>query len=72
MSELFKRGARPAMMWLGLVLVPVALLPAVGVDKFRALLLFLAFLYVFRGAIDKGGLRELIDAWRQRPSGGAP
>jgi hypothetical protein len=66
MGNLFKRGARPAMTWLGLILVPIALTPDVDVNKFRALLLFLAFLYVFRGAIDKGGVRELIEAWRAR------
>lgn len=67
-SEGYKRGARPAMMWLGLVLVPVAMVPGVGIEKFHALLVFLAFLYVFRGAVDKGGLKELIEAWKGRAS----
>lgn len=49
-SELFKRGARPAMMWVSLVLVPVAVIwPGVGADKLVPLLTFLAAVYGIRG-----------------------
>lgn len=65
-AEFYKRGARPAMMWMGLVLVPAALHPGVSDDKFRALLLFLAFLFVFRGFIDKGVLERLVGLWKGR------
>jgi hypothetical protein len=33
---------------------------------FHACLWFLAALYVWRGAVDKGGLKEIVDAWRGR------
>ena len=69
--EFFKRGARPAMMWMGLVLVPLALQADVSDDKFRALLLFLAFLFVFRGFIDKGVLERLVGLWKGRGNAGA-
>lgn len=50
MSDFFKRGARPAMMWISLVLVPVAVLwPGVGADKLVPLLTFLAAVYGIRG-----------------------
>lgn len=64
--EFFKRGARPAMMWMGLVLVPLALREGVSDVKFQALLFFLAVLYFFRGAIDKGWLERVIGIWKGR------
>ena len=67
MMEFFKRGSRPAMMWMGLVLVPLALHPDVTPEKFKALLLFLAFLFVFRGFIDKGALERIVAIWKGRP-----
>lgn len=50
MSELFKRGARPAMGWVSLFLVPAAVLwPGVGADKLVPLLAFMAAIYGIRG-----------------------
>lgn len=47
--EFFKRGARPAMMWLSLVLIPAAVLAPVPADKLGLLLAFLGAIYGIRG-----------------------
>jgi len=48
--DLFRRGSRPAMGWVSLVLVPFAvLLPDVGADKLVPLLAFMLGVYGIRG-----------------------
>lgn len=59
--EFFKRGARPAMMWLSLVLIPAAVLAPVPADKLGILLAFLGAIYGIRGweKVSQGKAEEL-------------
>jgi hypothetical protein len=52
------------MMWVGIGLVPWALLQNTSDAKFNSLLIFLFLLYVFRGFIDKGALERLARIWK--------
>ena len=60
---------RPVMTAGGMVAAGYVLMKTepLTLGHFHACLLFLGVLYVWRGAVDKGGLRELIEAWKRNP-----
>lgn len=57
---------RPVMTGFGMVAAGIVLLRTeeIALAHFHACLWFLAGLYVWRGAVDKGGLKEIIAAWK--------
>ena len=57
---------RPVLKWASIALVFVCAHPAIELDKFVAALGFAAFLYAFCGFIDKGGLLQIVQAWKGR------